>query len=64
MGGLTSLFEQAAERGELRLDVPPAGLTRAFLALLYPLVSGVPQPDPHGTARALLAVYLDGATPR
>ncbi|MFC3835135.1 TetR/AcrR family transcriptional regulator [Deinococcus rufus] len=63
MGGLTELFEYAAARGELRVDLPPATLTRAFLALLYPLVTGTPPADPPGTARALLAVYLDGATP-
>ncbi|PNY80039.1 TetR/AcrR family transcriptional regulator [Deinococcus koreensis] len=63
MGGLSALFEQAAARGELRQDLPPALLTRAFLALTYPLVTGVPPADPQGTAHALLAVYLDGATP-
>lgn len=64
MGGLSALFEQAAARGELRPDLPPALLTRAFLALTYPLVTGTPPADPQGTAQALLAVYLDGATPR
>ncbi|GHF31886.1 TetR family transcriptional regulator [Deinococcus metalli] len=64
LGGLTGLFEAAATRGELRRDLPPAVLARAFLALLYPLVTGTPPADPQGTARALLAVYLDGAVPR
>ncbi|MFB9995255.1 TetR/AcrR family transcriptional regulator [Deinococcus oregonensis] len=63
MGGLTALIESAAARGELRADLPPAVLTRALLALTYPLVTGAPPADPQGTARALLAVYLDGATP-
>ncbi|WP_019008272.1 TetR/AcrR family transcriptional regulator [Deinococcus aquatilis] len=61
MGGLTALIETAAARGELRADLPPAVLTRALLALTYPLVTGAPPADPQGTARALLAVYLDGA---
>lgn len=39
-------------------------LARAFLAITYPLVTGAPTSDPQGTARALLAVFLDGATPR
>ena len=64
MGGLTRLIEGAAERGELRADLPPALLTRALLALLYPLVTGAPPTDPQGTARALLSVYLDGAASR
>jgi AcrR family transcriptional regulator len=64
MGGLTALIESAAARGELRADLPPAVLTRALLALTYPLVTGAPPADPQGTARALLAVYLDGATGR
>jgi len=64
MGGLTGLIEEAAARGELRPDLPPAVLTRALLALLYPLVTGAPPADPQGTARALLSVYMDGATVR
>ncbi|EYB67944.1 TetR family transcriptional regulator [Deinococcus phoenicis] len=64
MGGLARLIEEAARRGELRADLPPTVLTRALLALMYPLVTGAPPADPHGTARALLSVYLDGATPR
>ncbi|GGO22871.1 TetR/AcrR family transcriptional regulator [Deinococcus humi] len=64
MGGLSALFEEAAARGELRADLPPPVLTRAFLALIYPLVTGTPPADPQGTARALLSVYLDGARPR
>lgn len=64
MGGLTHLIDGAMQRGELRTDLPPAVLTRALLALLYPLVTGAPPADPQGTARALLSVYLDGATPR
>lgn len=64
MGGLTGLIDEAAARGELRADLPPAVLTRALLALLYPLVTGAPPADPQGTARALLSVYLDGATVR
>ncbi len=64
MGGLTRLIEEAARRGELRADLPPAVLTRALLALLYPLVTGAPTRDPQETAQALLSVYLDGATPR
>jgi AcrR family transcriptional regulator len=64
MGGLSDLFEEAAARGELRADLPPPVLTRAFLALIYPLVTGTPPADPQGTARALLSVYLDGARPR
>ncbi|UQN06851.1 TetR/AcrR family transcriptional regulator [Deinococcus sp. QL22] len=63
MGGLTALIETAAARGELRADLPPAVLTRALLALTYPLVTGAPPADPQGTARALLGVYLDGAAP-
>jgi AcrR family transcriptional regulator len=64
MGGLTGLVEGAAARGELRGDLPPAVLTRALLALLYPLVTGAPPADPQGTAQALLSVYLDGAAAR
>ncbi len=64
VGGLSCLFEEAAARGELRGDLPPAMLARAFLAITYPLVTGAPTSDPQGTARALLAVFLDGATPR
>ena len=64
MGGLSALFEAASARGELRADMPPQMLTRAFLALIYPLVTGTPPTDPQGTARALLSVYLDGARPR
>jgi AcrR family transcriptional regulator len=64
MGGLSALFEAAAARGELRADLPPPVLTRAFLALIYPLVTGTPPADPQGMARALLSVYLDGARPR
>ena len=44
--------------------LPPATLTRALLALMYPLVMGAPPTDPQATARALLSVYLDGATAR
>ncbi|MGX9687647.1 TetR/AcrR family transcriptional regulator [Deinococcus wulumuqiensis] len=64
MGGLTTLIEEAAERGELRTDLPPSVLTRALLALTYPLVSGPPMREPHQAAQALLSVYLDGAAPR
>ncbi|WP_019585531.1 TetR/AcrR family transcriptional regulator [Deinococcus apachensis] len=64
MGGLTRLIEGASGRGELRGDLSPAVLTRALLALLYPLVMGAPPADPQGTARALLSVYLDGAVKR
>jgi len=64
MGGLTELIEGAAVQGQLRADLPPAVLTRALLALLYPLVMGAPPADPQGTARALLSVYLDGAATR
>ena len=64
MGGLSALIEAAAERGELRRDLPPATLTRALLALTYPLVSGAPLPDPHAAARALLSVYLEGSLDR
>lgn len=62
MGGLTKLIEQAVERGELRSEFSPIVLTRAFLAMIFPLVSGPPLPEPHATAKALLAIYLDGAT--
>lgn len=61
MGGLNGLIEGAAARGELRDDLPPGVLTRALLALLYPLVTGAPPSDPVGTARGLLSIYLDGA---
>lgn len=64
MGGLTALFESAAARGELRADLPASALARAFLALTYPLVSGALPPEPQRTAQALLAVFLDGSTPR
>lgn len=64
MGGLTGLFEAAAARGELRADLPAGALARAFLALTYPLVSGPLPSEPRQTAQALLAVYLDGASPR
>lgn len=64
MGGLSALFEAAAARGELRPDLAPQMLTRAFLAIIYPLVTGTPPADPQGTARALLSVYLEGASPR
>ncbi|PTA68224.1 TetR/AcrR family transcriptional regulator [Deinococcus arcticus] len=64
VGGLSALFEAASARGELRQDLPPALLTRAFLALTYPLVTGTPPADPQGTARALLTVFLDGAASR
>lgn len=62
MGGLAKLINQAVEQGELRADLPPTVLTRAFLATIFPLVSGPPLPEPHETAKALLSVYLDGAT--
>ncbi|MBZ9750323.1 TetR/AcrR family transcriptional regulator [Deinococcus sp. HMF7604] len=61
VGGLSALFEAASARGELRGDIAPSTLARAFLALTYPLVTGAPAADPQGTARALLAVFLDGA---
>ncbi|MDL2344716.1 TetR/AcrR family transcriptional regulator [Deinococcus sp. MIMF12] len=61
MGGLNRLIEGAAARGELRGDLPAGILTRALLALLYPLVTGAPPSDPAGTARGLLTIYLDGA---
>lgn len=61
MGGLNGLIEAAVARGELRGDLPPGVLTRALLALLYPLVTGAPPSDPAGTARGLLGIYLDGA---
>lgn len=61
MGGLTALMSEAAARGELRSDLPPAVLTRGLLALTYPLVSGPPMPEPQRTAEALLTIYLDGA---
>lgn len=64
MGGLAALFEAAASRGELRADLPPPVLARAFLAISYPLVSGPVPHEPQQTARALLTVYMDGATPR
>ncbi|MDV6374726.1 TetR/AcrR family transcriptional regulator [Deinococcus arenicola] len=64
MGGLSALFEGASSRSELRTDLPPQMLTRAFLALIYPLVTGAPPANPQETARALLSVYLDGAKPR
>ncbi len=64
MGGLTDLFNASAARGELRRDLPPSALARAFLAIIYPLVTGPRLPEPEETARALLAVYLEGATPR
>lgn len=64
MGGLTRLIEQAVKQGELRSEFSPIVLTRAFLAVIFPLVSGPPLPEPHATAKALLAIYLDGATVR
>lgn len=64
MGGLAALFEAAVARGELRTDLPATALARAFLAITYPLVSGPVPPEPGQTARALLSVYLDGASPR
>lgn len=64
MGGLTALFEAAAARGELRRDLPAPVLMRAFIAITYPLVTGAPPSDPQGLGRALLAVFLDGATTR
>ena len=64
MGGLTTLITGAAERGELRRDLPPPVLTRTLLALTYPLVSGPPMSDPHRTAAALLTIYLVGAGPQ
>ncbi len=61
MGGLGELMTQAAQRGELRSDLSSAVLTRALLGLLYPLVSGPSTPDPEGSARALVSLFLDGA---
>ncbi|AWN24669.1 TetR/AcrR family transcriptional regulator [Deinococcus irradiatisoli] len=64
MGGLGELMAAAARRGELRSDLPGPLLTRALLGLLYPLVSGPPSPDPQGSARALVSIFLDGAAAR
>ena len=64
MGGLTALIDAAVGRGELRTDLPPAALTLALLALMYPLVSGPGARQPQQTAQALLSVYLDGAEPQ
>ncbi len=64
MGGLTALFEAAVVKGELRTDLPATALSRAFLAFIYPLVTGPPAADPQALAKSLLSVYLDGATPR
>ncbi|WP_135227970.1 TetR/AcrR family transcriptional regulator [Deinococcus fonticola] len=64
MGGLIALMTAAAQRGELRADLPPAAHARTFLALTFPLVNGPAMPDARSTAQALLSIYLDGATPR
>ncbi|WP_161884090.1 TetR/AcrR family transcriptional regulator [Deinococcus alpinitundrae] len=61
MGGLGHLMGEATARGEFRGDLAGPLLTRALLGLLYPLVSGPPAPDPDGTARALVSLFLDGA---
>lgn len=61
MGGLSQLMTEAAERGELRNDLSPAVHARAFLALIYPLVSGAPTPHLPEMGQALLSIYLDGS---
>ena len=64
MGGLSELMTAAVAAGELRTDLGGPLLTRALLGLLYPLVSGPPAPDPELTARALVSLFLDGASGR
>ncbi len=64
MGGLAELMQAAAQRGELRSDLPGPVLTRGLLGLLYPLVSGPPAPDPQGSARVLVSLFFDGAAAR
>ncbi|WP_409996723.1 TetR/AcrR family transcriptional regulator [Deinococcus sp. Marseille-Q6407] len=64
LGGLSQMVGEAAERGELRSDLSPADLTRALMGILYPLVSGPAYPGREKAGDALLAVFLEGATPR
>ena len=64
LGGLGRMVGEAVERGELRGDIAPGELTRALLGILYPLVNGPAGSGRAATGQALIAVYLDGATPR
>lgn len=61
MGGLAQLMAQAAQRGELRRDLPPAVLTTALLGLLYPLVSRPAGPESGALAEGLVDIFLGGA---
>ncbi|MFC4453312.1 TetR/AcrR family transcriptional regulator [Deinococcus sonorensis] len=65
LGGVNALLDQAVQAGQLRADLPSQTLTRALMGMVYPLVTaGHPVPDPGGTARALLSIFLDGAGTR
>lgn len=61
MGGLSQLLAQAAQRGELRADVPPQVVSMALLGLLYPLVSRPAGPDASQVAEMMVGLFLDGA---
>lgn len=64
LGGLGQMIGEGIERGELRRDLSPADLTRALMGILYPLVSGPAHPGREAAGDSLLAVFLEGATPR
>ncbi|MFC6590891.1 TetR/AcrR family transcriptional regulator [Deinococcus lacus] len=64
MGGLGRMLAQAAGRGEVRGDLPPTELVRAFMGLLYPLAMGAPLERPRETGEALLSVFFGGVTPQ
>lgn len=63
LGGVHALIERGVQGGELRPDLPPATLSRALLSLAYPAGGARPDPDPAGTARDLVEVFLNGARP-
>ena len=59
MGGITEIMAAAISNGELRDDVPASVHTRAFLALVFPVVNS-PEGQQH-VIHTLLSLYWDGA---
>jgi len=65
LGIVTSFFEDAAERGEVRDDIPPLQLTRIFLTCLFGFMLGaVESPSAGRTAiGGIINVFLRGISP-